>query len=69
MRSIILVGAFALAKACVPEQVFVSYGTTPDAMMISWATSVSGNSVVTYGLSPSSLTSTVAAQEVQYNWT
>lgn len=71
MRTVLASAVLAAASAasCVPEQVFISYATTPDAMMISWATSVSGPSVVSYGLSPSSLTSTVEAQEVQYNWT
>ena len=54
--------------ACVPEQIFISYGTSPDQMMVSWATSVYGGNTLSYGQSPTSLNSTVQAKEVQYSW-
>jgi hypothetical protein len=71
MRAVLsyALAAVAAALPCIPEQIFISYASTPDEMMVSWATSTSGKSVVSFGLSPSSLTSTVEAQEIQYNWT
>ena len=70
MRAAAVASTFALAgAACSPEQVFINYGNTPDEIMISFATSVAGPSTVKYGFSPSALTLSAAAQQVQYNWT
>jgi acid phosphatase type 7 len=59
------------ASGCVPSQVFINYGAAPTEMVVSWAmpVDVNGSGTVLYGTSPSTLSSKVIAQQVQYTWT
>ena len=47
----------SLAAPCSVEQVFINYAESPSQMRVSWATACAASAAVSYGPSPTSLTS------------
>jgi hypothetical protein len=49
--------AGSLAAPCAVEQVFINYAESPSQMRVSWATACAASAAVSYGPSPTSLSS------------
>jgi len=55
----------------IPEQIHLSYGNTPDEMVVTWSTRQGSSSLVQYGTSPDNLTLTASGNYTEWilgNW-
>ena len=50
----------------VPQQIRLSYGSTPSEMRVTWASGDNGHSLVMFGLKPGAMTSSARAES--YRW-